>query len=638
MEDKNNKLKSYCTQQLRIVTYGCLIIALLGLIGVLVSKMDFDKLKLKVLFPPYRLSTVDYILGGILLLFCFFAFFQSDIFWTGWNCLNYLFGNPLEFYENCKKIQGQGIAAASYPPPIFLIFAVWLLPFKLLGIIKSPLFFSHYLVYWLKFLTSLVYIMTGLVFYWVTQLYQKDHGWGKYATWIWFTSPLAIFSQFIFSQYDIFYVFLTLLGFFFFIKEKSYSASFIFGLAVTFKYFPFFVFVPLLVFLEKKIIKLLICGLIFLIPMVLIQLLYIHSYAYIEGVLHFSAIGRVFLSALEIASQKVYYIFSIFIILTGISYYLEVTKNYKRVAAYLFLFSSIYPFLFILWHPQWLIFITPALALTTVLSPKNKLSKFLFFDLCGMVFFIACVVLTFPDNVDLTMFQLNLLHIPISIQFFENIGNLFKILGGFSANVFLSLFWGYLVLNLILKYKYLLYDFQVESSYNSYAKVRQRFYIGILIFIIPAAITFIKSTFNSNHYILNQSREKTFGELIKNRVFEQSFKAIGTNLKQIDLFLAAFARRNHGIIQLELLTHDHKQLYKTKRLAILIQDNQWESFKLSNIKLQKGNTYFLRLTSPNSYPGNAITWWASAKRTYKKGVAIVDGKPKDSDFTFRLRF
>lgn len=57
-------------------------------------------------------------------------------------------------------------------------------------------------------------------------------------------------------------------------------------------------------------------------------------------------------------------------------------------------------------------------------------------------FFIAYVVLTFPDNVDLTMFQVNLLHIPISIQFFENIGNLFKILGGFSANVFLSLFWG----------------------------------------------------------------------------------------------------------------------------------------------------------------------------------------------------
>src|SRR5436190_7300677 len=178
-------------------------------------KMDFDKLKAKTLFPSNRLSKADYILGGILLLFCFFAFFQQDIFATGWTSLNYLFGSPLEFYENCKKIQGQGLSpAANYPPAIFLIFAAWLFPFKLLGVIKSPLFFSNYLVYWLKLLTSLVYLMTGFVFYQVTQLFQKDHEWGKFATWIWLTSPLAIFSQFIFSQYDIFYVFLTLLGFF----------------------------------------------------------------------------------------------------------------------------------------------------------------------------------------------------------------------------------------------------------------------------------------------------------------------------------------------------------------------------------------------------------------------------------------
>ncbi|TLY48060.1 MAG: DUF2029 domain-containing protein [Gammaproteobacteria bacterium] len=602
-------------------------------------KMDFDKLKAKTLFPSNRLSKADYILGGILLLFCFFAFFQQDIFATGWTSLNYLFGSPLEFYENCKKIQGQGLSpAANYPPAIFLIFAAWLFPFKLLGVIKSPLFFSNYLVYWLKLLTSLVYLMTGFVFYQVTQLFQKDHEWGKFATWIWLTSPLAIFSQFIFSQYDIFYVFLTLLGFLFFLKKKPYSASIIFSLAVTFKYFPFFVFVPLLLFLEKRIIKLLICGLIFLIPMVLIQLLYIHSHAYIEGVLQFGALGRVFSSALELGPQKVYYIFILFIILAGISYYLDVTKNYKKIAAYFFLFSSIYPFLFILWHPQWLLFITPALALTTVLSPKNKISKFLLFDLFGMIFFIAYVVLTFPDNVDLTMFQSKLLHIPLTVPFFENIGNLFKILGGFSVNIFLSFFWGYLVLHLILKYKYLLYDFSVELRFNSYAKVRQRFYIGILIFIIPAAITLIKSTLNSNNYILNQSREKVFGELTRNRVFEQSFKAIGSNLKQVDLFLATFARKNHSIIHLELLTEDHKQLYITKRLAILIQDNNWERFKFPAIKLKKGNTYLLRLTSPNSVSGNAITWWASAKKIYKNGFAVVDGKPQDLDFTFRLKF
>lgn len=591
----------------------------------------------KTIFPCLRLSKIDYLLGGMLLLFCFFAFFQEDIFATGWNSLNYLYGNSLEFYENCKKIQGQGIfIAANYPPSIFLIFAFWLYPFKLLGIIKSPLFFSHYFVYWLKFLTLLVYIITGLLFYRVTQIYQGDREWCKYATWIWLTSPLAIFSEFIFSQYDIFYTFLTLLGFLVFLKKKPYLASFLFGLAITFKYFPFFVFVPLLFFLEKKIFKLLICGVIFSLPILLVQIFYLHSPAYVSGVLEFSAIGRVFLSALDVSFQKIYYIFAIFIILAGIVYYLDISENYKKVAAYIFLFSSIYPFLFIAWHPQWLLFITPAMALTTCLIQKNKISRFLFFDLCGMLFFIAYVVLIFPDNVDLVMFQAKLLH--LSNQWLQNIGNLFKVFKGFSAYIYLSFFWGYLVLNLILKYNFLFNDNTVESTYYSYAKVRQRYYIGILIFIIPAGITFIKSTINSNKYILNQTREQVFGELTADRVFEQSFKAIGSSLKQIDLFLATFARKNHSPIQLEVLTYDHKQLYITKRLAILLQDNSWESFKFPTIKLKKGNTYFLRLTSPNSFSGDAITWWASAKKIYKNGFAIVDGKPQKCDFTFRLKF
>ena len=109
----------------------------------MVSKMDFDKLKPKTLFPLYPLSKADYIFGGILLLFCFFAFFQGDILATGWNSLNYLYGNPLEFYENCEKIQGQGILPfASYPPSIFAVFVIWLYPFKLIGLIKSPFYFT----------------------------------------------------------------------------------------------------------------------------------------------------------------------------------------------------------------------------------------------------------------------------------------------------------------------------------------------------------------------------------------------------------------------------------------------------------------------------------------------------------------
>lgn len=591
----------------------------------------------KRLFPIYRLSKIDYFLGGILLLVCYFAFFQADIVATGWNALNYLYGNPLDFYENCKKIQGQGIlAAASYPPTLFLLFALWLFPFKILGFINSPIHFPIYLVYWLKALTSLAYIATGFVFYRVTQTYREDQAWGIYATWIWLTSPLAIFSQFIFSQYDIFYVFLTLVGFFIFLKKRPYLASFIFGLAITFKYFPLFVFIPLLLFFEKKILKIILCGVIFSIPVLIIQGLYGHSPAYLSGVLEFAPIARVFSASLNYKNQEIYYIFAIFLILSGIAYYLDCSANVKKTAGFIFLFSSIFPFLFIVWHPQWLLSITPAMALTSVLAQKNKISKFLLFDLCGMLFFIAYTVLAYPDNVDLVMFQAKLLHIPI--HYFPNMGDLFKVFKGFSVYVYLSLFWGYLVLNLILKYKFLLLDTTFQSKNYLYTKVRQRYYIGIAIFIIPACILLLVNTNNSARYIVNPVREKVFGELTTGRVFEQSFIAEGSALKRADLFLTTFARNNNKIVQLEVLTRDHKRLYLAKRFARLLQNNAWETFKLPTIKMQQGDTYLLRLTSPTSICGDAISWWASEKPYYKDGYAIVDGVQQKSDFAFRLKF
>jgi Glycosyltransferase family 87 len=590
----------------------------------------------KDLFPTYQLSKTDYVIGGILFLFCYFSFFQGDIVGTGFNSLNYLYGNPLEFYENCKKIQGQGIPFANYPPSIFVVFALWFYPFKLLGLIKSPFYLPFYFVYWLKFLTSLVYIATGLIFYRVTQIYQKNREWGIYATWIWLTSPLAFFSQFIFSQYDIFYVFFTLFGFLFFLKKKPYLASVLFGLSITFKYFPIFVYIPLLLFFEKKILKIILCGVIFSIPILIIQGLYSHSPAYIMGVLEFSPIARVFSAGLTYNGQVIYYIFSVFLILSGIAYYLDHSKNYKNIAGFIFLFSSIFPFLFISWHPQWLIFITPAIALTSVLAKKNKLSKFLFFDLCGMFFFIAYTVLIFQDNVDAGMFQGKIFH--ISVQQYVNMSVLFNVFKNFSANVYLSLFWGYLILHLILKYKYLIFDNTFKSGPYLYTKIRQRYFIGILIFIIPASIIFITNYINFDRYIANIYREKTWGELTADRRFEQSFKAKSSSIKQIDLFLATFARQNSKDIQLEILTQDHNRLYVIKRKASHLQDNSWEIFKLPNINVKKGNTYLLRLTSPTSYPGNAISWWASEKPYYKNGFAIVDGKRQKSDFTFRLKF
>ncbi|MCZ6914052.1 MAG: glycosyltransferase family 87 protein [Rickettsia endosymbiont of Ixodes persulcatus] len=588
-------------------------------------------------FPACKLSLIDYFIGACLLFFCFFSFVHGDIYATGWNSLNYLFGNPLDFYENCKKIQGEGIvAAASYPPSIFIIFALWLYPFKWFGLIKSSAYFLPILVYWLKLLTSLVYMATGFVFYKVTQFYLADKAWSKYATCLWLTTPLALFSQFIFSQYDIFYTFFTLWAFLVLLKRKMFLGSFLFGIAITFKYFPFFVFLPLLVFLEKKLLRLLVCGLVFLAPIFFIQLIYGHSPAYREGVLGFSAIGRVFFAYLSIGKPNIYYIFVIFTILVGICYTLDSTrKNSASVAAYIYLFSAIFPFLFIIWHPQWVLFFTPAIVLTTLLmKEKAKIKQLLLFDLIGMVFFVAYVSLAFQSNVDLAMFQYKLFHSPMVNV--VNMAVLFKLFKGFSANVYLSVFWGYLVLQFIIKYSVLRND-GINSNY-SYKDIRLRYVLGLLIFLIPALVTLYLNYKNNDRYVVNFVRDKNFGELTSGRAFEQQFIARTSSLNQVDLFLSSFSRVNFKPFKLAILSKDYRPLAEINRSAFEVLDNGWEAFKFGALKLKKGHTYILRLSSVESKPGDAITWWASKNPSYKEGFAKVDGIIQNSDFAFRLKF
>ena len=590
-------------------------------------------------FPSYRLSLPDYLLGGSFLAFCYVSFFHGDILGVGWDSLNYLFGSPLEFYENCKKIRGggQNMLGTPYPPSIYVIFAIWLYPFKIFGLLINPDYFPPYLVYWLKTLTTFVYAASGFVFYKITQIYSSNKDWGKYATAIWLTTPLAVFSQFIFSQYDIFYVFLTLAGFLMFLRGNILTAALFFGVAITFKYFPVFAFIPLLLLFEKKIPKVVFSFSIFLIPTLLVQYLYGHSPAFIEGVKNHGAIDRVFAASIDLGGWKIYYLFAIFTILCGVAYLSDISKErLPRTAAYIFLMATTLPFLFIIWHPQWLMFSAPAIVLTTMID--KRCDRFLILDLVGMLCFIATVSLNWQDNVDTAMFRGEILGIDFEHSY--KMAKFFDFFKEQSPNVFLSGFWGYLVIQIVLKFKPAMKENYIQEEFSvEYSKVRYRFYIGLLIFIVPAFFAIYKDYTSKDHrFITNEVGGKHYGELIQTRVFEQSFIAKGSSIEEIDLLLATFARLNTGSITLKIIDSNNQAIVKVDRSVEAIKDNSWEEFNMGSVKVINGMTYRLRLTSTNGQGGNAITWWASPNDSFLDGRALIDGMPQVTDFTFKIKF
>lgn len=485
-----------------------------------IENLKQKKTKISI-FPINYLNLSDYLIGSFFFLFCYFFLVHSDLYLIGWCSLNFLFGHPLDFYENCKNFLTGGYAiAASYPPSTYASFALWLYPFKVIGLIKSPAFLSPFLVYWLKALTSIIYIISGFIFYKITEIYSKNNEWRKFTTWLWLTSPLAIFSQIIFSQCDIFYLFFTLGGFLCFLKNRIYLASFVFSIGVTFKYFPIFVFLPLLFFFEKNIIKIIISMIIFIIPTFLIKILFKNSPAYVEGVLNFFALPRIFSASLNHGDVKIYCLFLMFAVLLGICYALN-NKNESslQIAAYIFLVASILPFLVMLCHPGWVIFLTPAIVLTTMLQRKDKIKSLLHLDLFGIVVFIIYIFIFFQDSVDSAMFQTNIFHIPFNNHYkiaslITSWQNTIK-----NTSIYFSGFAAYLMLQIILKYPNSKVKF-LDIGMYFYRVIRIRYYFSILIFIVPTIFAVYKSHLpkyanaltNNNAYCVASLRNQKVGE------------------------------------------------------------------------------------------------------------------------------
>ena len=601
-----------------------------------IVQVDWEKR----LFPAHHLGRADYALGVATLIACFFLFFQGDLPVIGSCSLSYLFGNAREFYENAGKVTAAvGFPVCDYLPSTYALVALWLYPLKVFGVVSAS-GIEHFPVvatYWLKFLTTASYAASGAVFYRIARVYWQDEEWAKYATAAWLTMPLAVFTQFIFSQVDIFNVLLSLLGILMFLKGRLYLGAFLFGLAITFKYFPAFVFLPLALLFEKRVARLALCIVIFITPITLIELFYHRSAAYLTLIHHFNEVDRVYSVAMRFGGAwDIYLLFSAFTVLCGIAYFTVLNRDTQlRTAAYIWLAASILPFLFILWHPQWLIFVAPAIALTSVLS--QRFHPHVLLDLCGMFFFVAAVSIEFPLNVDTTMFQTGWLGVSFDHSFL--MAQLFDWFGAHSGGVFLSGFTGYLILQLVIKFKDVINGpSSTAADPLHYGWVRRYLYVGLLIFVLPAFLAMWKDKLDNELVVGNEEGWSDYGELLKGRTFEQTFIAPTSSLRWISLALTTFDRRNSSGVVVAIIDAHGKPVATTERRASDLTNGNWNRFALQSLPLNKGDQYRIRLTSTDAVTGNAISWMASAADGYPQGQAVVDGTALKSDFDFRIGF
>jgi len=559
----------------------------------------------------------DVLIFSVLLVFCFFSFQQGDILHTGGSSIAYLNGHITDFYEeNLKALGGN-----NYLPSTYIIFALWNLPLKLFGIVDKPTMEVGFAVFWYKLLPTIFYFATAVVLYKIGRFLSLNKLNSFLLIALWVSSPIAFFSQFIFGQYDILTTFFVICGFYYYLKKNTKLFILFFGISLTFKYFPLFIFVPLLLLIEKRIGKILVKMVMVIVPILIEVLAYYKSDAFKSGVFGFSANQRLFTAGFPLEYNVTVSIVAIsMLLICALAYWknIENDRELHKWSIYIPMVVLSIIFSFIIWHPQWLLLVTPFLALTTFLHKRSEF--FLYLDIVMMYFFVAFTVNFWSGHIDQELWKLGVFKnvndgfsVPFTSMFMKDI---------FIPNntsLFFSLISGCFLLNIILKYpkdeSSFIFENQELTVNKNLGLIRIRFILGIMIFIIPATICLLAPNSGKPLYdIKTDASERAIAlpEIISGTRAGQVFKANAEQLNKIKINMATFARTNTSkmIFHLKQYNADSsgEVLFSKEINSSELIDNAYLDIDLNGIKVNNGSYYYFYFES-DANQGNGVTIW-----------------------------
>jgi hypothetical protein len=593
---------------------------------------------------PEELRISDFILYALVIAGCYLLFQQADLFYTSSSSYAYLKGHIIDFYDYNSQIVSKG----GYLPLIYIIFAIWNIPLKLLGlahdVAMSGLTLNIVELAWTKFLIVVFYFATTYIIYVIVKIITGQSQKAKYIAVIFATSPIAVFAAFIFGQYDIIGVFFTMLGFYFYIKHDYFKFSLFFSIAISLKMFPLLVFIPLLLLAEKRIIRLIVYGAIAVAATILQIAIYYHSVPFRNSAFTLagqsvSTLTEFSLSVLN-SSPYLIIVFAIICIYAYIKDIDQAPEQYKTainisLLSYALLFSTI------AWNPQWLMIITPFFALSYLFI--KDASKSYLLDIIGMFSFIYIVVNQWPHHVDVSMLSNGILRSLFNYIPLYN----YQLFPAQFSHIAMGLFFVYLFSPLLIQLfqgpnplKDEVTDYLVQSNHS----LRARFYLGISIFVIPSlfcalAPKDVARIIDPNSYTIPGLTvapvDAQVGNINKNISIKQSFFAENPNLFKINVQLSTWANADDCEVTFALLDDKASAIASQNIDCKAIVDNAFYSFNFKPIENSKGKMYYVEIKS-NGTSKNSITAWKSSKDVYQRGKLYINDKEETGDLSIAL--
>lgn len=538
-------------------------------------------------------DTLDWIILGILSFFCFICYQHEDIRITGGNSFGYLNGHFFDIYDyNSTKVGGM-----NYLPTTYLLFALWNIPIRLLGLVEEPtVYVGAFVRMWYKLGTFLLFLATAYLIYKICIKQAVPQKQAVVVAFLFLSNPIAIYSELIFGQYDIITTFFMCLGLYYYFQEDRKKFVLAFAVALTCKYFALLVFVPLLLLREKNVWKI-IRDLVGVSSLFIIETLFsASSEVFQTGIFDFSATGYIFQVSLSYGTVSVSLVVVLWVLLCAYAYFKEWQQqewfawSIYICCGVMFLSFGLAP-----WHPQWLLMAVPFLTLGMAFHKKTDI--YLLLDLLLYVVFIYVVIHTCREWCDQNLFDGGIFRRFVvgivgknlamaDIMIFQNLNQIY------------SAFVAVLLAYVVFLHPKQMCTAQTVCQKMSKGILRFRYIGGCCFFIIPSLICLIYNlTFPRITFASEKEVTRIVGPMQEDDVYEQVFTAQGKCVTGIAVKFGTYIQKNHSVLRCELIDHKTGQVQNELKLdTAKLEDNEFVSFDFADeTPVSQGKLYRIRI-------------------------------------------
>ena len=545
----------------------------------------------------------DWICFFIIAVFCYISFLHGDILCTAGSSISYLGGHIKDFYEY-NPANGVEIMN-NYLPSTYILFAIWNIPIYLLNLVSCPMYFvenvSLFVKLWYKALPVIFFFASGFVILKIGQILGFTYKKSKLLMYIFFTTPIAFFSPLIFGQYDSFTLFFTLLGVYYYFKDDAFKFVFFFAIAMTFKYFAFLIFLPLLLLREKKILKIFVFSFLFFVPCVLESLFYIGSKNFKIGVLAFKAPNYLLKGELNLFFIHPSLFLIAWVFLLVFCYMKRFDDDSKeeffKWAIYLCNVVVFFIFGLSMWHPQWLIFMVPFTVLGSIVNKK----AYVFFVLDSVMFFIFVVLCSslWRGSVDERLMEKGIFNnfIDFNYDVTTSFSDFIPKFGNNFSNWLFSCFSALMLFGAVFKHPKYMNSFK-EKLTGCNLVLRFRLISIFLFWIVPCLFCVFSSSLKGSSFFVKNTEylviDGCIGPLTKNREVEQIF-TVPENISSLNELRVSF-NTSDKVVDSKLIIY-LKDVEKDK----ILFSREYETYRFKNIIATKFNLGIIPVESGKKY-------------------------------------